>query len=237
VTYWIINSSLFVCVYCCVYVRWVAYMYTCMCCVILGFWPCRPTQQEVTINTTLKEVTLHWNLTWEWGLDSDAWAYLCHVSSPWQYGWIHRGENKLSGKTIGWGITVLQFCQEEDILICLCGGYTRLIWIFVAQSLAPICTLYGIPCTILHILMNCPHCDKEHLTFQLHDMLCNILGDEYHNVYNILTLVTSVSIVKFISLAEFYVFIVIPETISFYSYSYFMTLSIASYTAWQTIPF
>jgi hypothetical protein len=66
------------------------------------------------------------------------------------------------GKTIGQDMTLLQFYHEEDILMWLYNGYTYLIWIFSAQSWAHICTLCGASCTILHILINCPHFDKGH---------------------------------------------------------------------------
>lgn len=144
------------------------------------------------------------------------------------------GKETASGETTGSGMAILQFCQEGDIIQI---GYTHPTGIFIAQSLAPICILCGVLCTILHILVKFPHYDKEHLTLHLHGTLCNILGDGHHSMFNILELVSSMRIIKYISLVEFCAFIVILMTISLYSYCYFMTSSAVPYTARQTIPF
>jgi hypothetical protein len=112
-------------------------------------------------------VALHGNVTWEWGLDSDAWPIFVMLLP-------------LPGKTNG----------------------------------------------SKHRKRNC------HLTVHLHGMLCNILGDDTHSMFNVLAFADSIRNAKYISLAEFYVFVVILTTVSFYSYCYFRTSNTVPYTAW-----
>jgi hypothetical protein len=53
-------------------------------------------------------------------------------------------------------------------------------------ELARICVNCGIPLITLHILVECPHYAKAHLTFNFHGMLSDMLGDDFHSVSNLL---------------------------------------------------
>jgi hypothetical protein len=53
---------------------------------------------------------------------------------------------------------------------------------FVAWWAVPVCLNCGVPVIALHILVECPLCGKDCLTFHLHGMLSNMLGDDRHRI-------------------------------------------------------
>jgi hypothetical protein len=202
-----------------------------MCCVLLEAYP-----TEETFSTIDKVVALHWNLTWAWGLRQ--WCLIlsllcCFLSLARWMDPYTGGETTGSGMQSSFSSATNETSASYAFRLVTLTQHEYLFhnhWHLFVHNV-------GYPHTILHILVKCSHYDKEHLTLHLHGMLCNILGDDHHSMFNILALVSSMRIIKYIPLAEFYVFIVILMTISLYSYCYFTTSSAVPYTVWQSITF
>lgn len=59
-----------------------------------------------------------------------------------------------------------------------------------------LCVHCGLPCTISHILLECPHYNKDRRTFHLQGALRDILGDGGGQVSNVVAFLHSTGIVK-----------------------------------------
>lgn len=97
----------------------------------------------------------------------------CYISF-WQDKWIHTQHKLWTRKASS------EVCQEEAMLTCLLIGHICLIQgIFCCKMSWHLCAQCGVPLTILQIMWQCTHYDKECQTFNLHGMLSIILGDDY----------------------------------------------------------
>jgi hypothetical protein len=61
---------------------------------------------------------------------------------------------------------------------------------------APVCIVYGVALTMLHVLVECPHYSNERAIFHLHGMLCNMLGDDHCSVTKVMDFLNGIGLAK-----------------------------------------
>jgi hypothetical protein len=66
-------------------------------------------------------------------------------------------------------------------------------------ELAPVHTVFGAALSILHILVECPQYNEDHLTFHLHGTLGDMLGVICHSLSNVLACQSNFMVMVFCS--------------------------------------
>lgn len=137
-----------------------------------GFLAMQAYPEEETVSTAAKEVALHWNLTWEWGLRQ--WylilSLLCCFLSLARWMDPYTGKETAGGEMTGSDMqSSFSSARKETSSSCSFRLVTLAQHEYLLQSHWHLLVHYvGYPWAILHILVKCPHYDKEHLTSSWH---------------------------------------------------------------------
>lgn len=158
-------------------------------------------------------MALHWKLAWEWGLRQ--WclilSLLCCFLSLARWMDPYTGKETAGGETTGSGMQSSFSSARKETS----SSYAfRLVTL--AQHEYLLHSHWHMFCTLCGVLRHHPtHFGEMPTLWQRTSYITSSwhavqhLGDDHHSMFNILALVSSMRIIKYISLAEFYVFIVI----------------------------